>query len=162
MREKLTWIHFVAWAAGWRRVDRRIFARDPPLIALSRQIDQCLTPFSLNFPFPLNFQFFTNFFRPHEEFWSETSVKIVFFCLLISNFDAKLLLSTPEILTDTSMMLFMLLLGSLSFNLFFLLDFLNHFQGYLTRNIFFLWSLVRNRWIFLVEKLFCFRNWKLF
>lgn len=61
----------------------------------------------------------------------------------------KLLLWSPEILTDTSMMLccvfcccccfsFLYTMELFSFRLFFL----NHFQGYLTRKIFFLWYIL--------------------
>lgn len=73
--------------------------------------------------------------------------------LLLSEFQIlmpKLLLWSPEILTDTSMMLccvfccccccfsFLYTMELFSFRLFFL----NHFQGYLTRKIFFLWYIL--------------------
>lgn len=69
VRHKLTWIHFVEWAAGWRRAGRRISVRDPPSTAPDRQIDRHLTPFSLNFPFQLNFQLFHWILTFRDEMW---------------------------------------------------------------------------------------------
>lgn len=54
----------------------------------------------------------------------------------------KLLLSSPEILTDTSMLPLLLLFSSNSFLVGFFFLLLNHFQGYLTRKIFFLFLLL--------------------
>lgn len=75
---RLTWIHFVAWAAGWRLVGLRIFARGLPSTAPDRQTDQHLTPFSLNFPSQLNFQFFTTFVELWSKIWFVFGVETVF------------------------------------------------------------------------------------
>lgn len=101
---RLTWIHFVELAAGWHRVGRQRSAHDLPSIAPSRQIDQCLTPSSLNSPFQLNFQFLTTFFN----FDFEIPQKLVRLSSKFCNFDAKfwVAFSSPEILTDTSMLFF--------------------------------------------------------
>lgn len=67
------------------------------------------------------------------------------FCFMSKNYFLKfwcqilMLLSTPEILTDTSTMLFVVRCCCCFFPLFqfFCLFFLNHFQGYLIRKLFF-------------------------
>lgn len=112
----------MALAAGSHLVDRQKSARDLPLTARDRRIDQCLMPL-LNFPLQLNFQFLLMLnveLRTMTFLFSKVQN-----CLVIFNFDAKMLILTPEILTDT----LVLAAASASFLTFLLVS--NHFQGYL-------------------------------
>lgn len=148
--QKLTWIHFVEWAAGWHRVDRRKSALDLPSIAPDQQIDQYLTPFQLNnFPLRLSFQFFHWLIKLSEAklwrffFYFFEFQKMFLQTLLCSKFEIlmpKLLLRVRKF-SRTHWWCFVVFFVAaaaasfLSLKKFFFLSlvFLNHFQGYLTR-----------------------------